>query len=318
MKQRHRWLLLPVIILSIHSVSFPAARSLGPFHDELIRVISQFARPCTFLEIGGSEHVLALATQPYVHSIAMIRESSANSLIARCQQQQNRRITVLQPSIIDGHLLEKFGQCEHIDVVYVHADTVPTICIEELVDVLMNLGDYVLIEAGISDFERGLGGAFALIAREGEKVLCLSHAPKTKIMYARMSQKKPLAKDYTIISTLQEKLFKKPSLEKPIPWVHGINLVTFSMLQGVYPTDDIIRDEIRALHERFPDHNDFVIGNMIVQGDRLMLIDVDDSRRFAKSSRCARLALKAFKKGNERLENPKKWMSDYYRKLSKD
>ena len=58
--------------------------------------------------------------------------------------------------------------------------------------------------------------------------------------------------------------------------------MTFVMLSGVYPTDSMIRSRISSFKTSCLMHNDLVIGNMIVRGDELILIDFDDARRSSK------------------------------------
>ena len=116
---------------------------------------------------------------------------------------------------------------------------------------------------------------------------------------------------YHVKSSFTEKYFSKKALEHPLKWVDGINLVTFAMLRAFILKIVIL--ENGCCHEKnHPKHNDLVLGNIIVQGEVLIPIDLNDSRRDADLHRCISSALKAFKEGNTRHRNPERWMQDYY------
>lgn len=117
---------------------------------------------------------------------------------------------------------------------------------------------------------------------------------------------------YRVISNFKEKFFDKDALDKPLRWVDGINLITFALLKGVYPTDKMIRQQIIKAEKTHSQHNDLVLGNFILQGDRLIPIDVNDKRRDANLNKCIKAALRAFKEGNTRHKNPQQWIRAYY------
>ena len=57
-------------------------------------------------------------------------------------------------------------------------------------------------------------------------------------------------------------------------WLTGINLLTFKMLHGVYPSNERIKKSLKKLKNVV--HNDWTINNMIIQGNKISLIDNDD------------------------------------------
>ena len=85
----------------------------------------------------------------------------------------------------------------------------------------------------------------------------------------------PNERFYPINSTFKEKTLYKPRIDKTIPWKKGINLWTFKKLNGVYPTKNVIYNEIKRL-AALP-HEDFVPWNMVIQGKTIELIDWEDS-----------------------------------------
>lgn len=183
------------------------------------------------------------------------------------------------------------------------------------------MGDYVFIEASTEEMLQELAQrkipqiAIHSDVQSTTLGLFLSHKPKVGLDIARFTQKYRAVSRvprYRVISNCNKKLFNKNSLNQPLPWVDGINLITFTMLKGIYPTDSMIRKQIVKAEKTHAHHNDLVLGNFIVQGDRLIPIDVDDKRRDADLSKCVSAALKAFKKGNSRLINPEQWIRRYY------
>jgi hypothetical protein len=76
---------------------------------------------------------------------------------------------------------------------------------------------------------------------------------------------------YTIESTYTTKKFRKKEPFEERTWIHGINLLTFKMLNGVYPDTTTIKKMV--LNNFDQKHNDLMLWNMIIQGDTLKLID---------------------------------------------
>jgi len=74
---------------------------------------------------------------------------------------------------------------------------------------------------------------------------------------------------YRIKSTFKAKsLFKK---NKETEWHKGINLLTFKMLNGVYPSLDKIKNKLDKFKKI--KHSDIRIFNMIIQGETIVPID---------------------------------------------
>jgi len=217
-------------------------------------------------------------------------------------------------------MLEMLGRCEHFDVVIVDdISSVVATPLSRLVAALVNLGDHVFMLAESESYEAVLSRS-AKIKKIGSNssALFLSNKPKKGLDLARYTQKKDPSKKgprYKITSTFRKKEFIKKGLRYPTRWISGINLVTFTMLYGVYPADAHLRREIRRLRKTCFKHNDFVIGNILLQGNRLIPIDFSDIRRNANFYDCVESVLKAFKRGNYRLENPHEWIADYYEEI---
>ncbi len=290
-----------------------------PYLAAITDVIKNFKRRITFLEIGRStaDYTFELAPVCKAIFVALLVEGGAQDVVQEIKADKHANITVLAPRNAQYESFFTLGRCEHFDVVIVH-DLCPLMRTAgpKYIDALVKLGDYVFIEATQSKFQNELKKKkMPLVASSDGNELYLSHKPKTGLDIARFTQKdRPVSTQpkYQIRSTFTEKFFNKKGLERPLKWVDGINLVTFAMLKGVYPEDVSIRKQLATMKKTHPDHNDLVLGNIIVQGDKLIPIDLHDSRRDADIHRCINAALKAFKDGNIRHRNPERWIREYY------
>ncbi len=282
-------------------VSIPLYAQLDITHSNAVsRVVKRYKRACTVLEVGGSE--LACTT--------IVLQPGAVSLEDK---------TVLAPKVLTLGFLNTLAQCEHLDVVFVHDLTgMVKAPLASLVGTLTYLGEHVFIVAKTKALEQVLQQSSIIkqvIKRAEERPgLFYSYRPKRYLSYSRFTQRHPSQTMYKIESTFKKKQFIKED-SYPLPWVHGINLVTFIMLNGVSPSRATIKQQFLSFKKRYPNHNDLVLGNVIVQGHMLIPIDCTDSRRRAPSERCINVAVNAFNKPWE--DDPREWLNVYYRRLIK-
>ncbi len=281
--------------------------------DPVMQVIQTFKRPITVLEIGRTAlpYSTALSGTSRAIFVGILTDADPTDLIRKFVAEKIHTVTILHPTTLSHNDIETLGRCEHFDVVIVHDMPGVPFQSSRLVEALIRLGDYVFLQKV---------HPFVLECRnhhipEVSQDYFLSHIPKRKLDLARFTQRlvRGSTGTYRIKSSLTEKFFVKNG--KSVPWIEGINLVTFTMLKGVYPADPSIRGQLIELVKKYPEHNDFVLGNVIVQGDKLIPIDLKDKRRNADIQHCLKRALKAFYPCNSRLQNPEKWIRSYYATL---
>lgn len=261
---------------------------------------AQYQRPITTLEITDLQqfYSLSLASRYQGVFVLLCQSEKIDSIKKRVQDFNN--VVLLHPREFSTSSLMQLASCEHIDVTFVH-DWVTLQKNPYIVSALLHLGDYLIIDVPQHFYDKILTPELQnkVIAREqlnhGRERIYFQNF-KTSLGKARwvMSQsaqsKQP---NYRILSTFAEKKLVKGSHHKKISeWVPGINLVTAIMLNVKFPTNDILRANIKKFMDI--DHNDPVIGNMIVQGQRVKLIDFEDSRRNADQEKCLKAALKLF------------------------
>ena len=219
-------------------------------YEYIRKLLDQYDRPFTVLELGFVEDCLSLGiAADYENSACVVVEDkNAPALVEKCQREYRTNIIVLQKTITAQHLKE-LSECEHFDLVLVKGEIGLNACGKEALDYLFKLGDYVLLEP-------------------------LNHFQTHKNVLLKPAWGSPNIRFYPIKSSFSEKTIFKPRHNKIIPWIKGINLWTFKHMNGVYPTKEIIRQEIKRL--AVFSHSDFLPWNMIIQGNNLELIDWDD------------------------------------------
>ncbi len=285
-------------------------------------MLNKFKRPITVLEIAqrALSYTFEIASNYEATCVGILLDGPVDETVKKLLDEKRTGISLLAPSPLSHGDLEKLARCEHFDVVIVH-DLFPyfNVNFHRLTEALLNLGDYCFFDNPGCLLKQNLVERKipCVFDNPGRKIF-LKHRKKTSIDLARFTQNLPKGKlHYTIESSFTKKTFFKEGLAQPIPWIAGINLVTFALLKGIYPTDEQICSQVERMKPRCTNHNDLIIGNMILQGDRLIPIDMGDERRKADINLCISLALKFFEKGNTRLKNPEKWMQDYFHAILK-
>jgi thiamine kinase-like enzyme len=309
---------ISIFILCIHTLIYPKAVVTAPnssYYEKIQEIVQKYKRPITVLEIGRTSicYALRIASDFNAFCIALpAQESSAIAHTVRARGTQ--KVTVLNPGSLSHACLETLGRCEHFDVVIVHDnDKLFNEDFSESYTLCRELGDFVFIDIAHTLCKNH---NVSIVARSKDRCLLMSHKPKESLDIARYTQYKRshnYASPYRIKSTFEEKWFYKATLDTKVPWVPGINLITFVMLKGIYPTGSMIKDQFKAMEYRSPYHNDLVFGNVIVQGERLVPIDFDDKRRNASMKKCLRCAIQAFNAGKKRFHDPEKFIRDYYK-----
>lgn len=263
-------------------------------------ILELYERPFTMLDIGAAQgyHSLMAAWQ-YPESVFVMIEGNNNSYpmagdqllsICKCNDQLKNIIHLNKPVVVSD--LQKLGSCEHFDVVlalniihWLGPDY------KETIDAILTLGDNIIIETP-PEQEPIKKEIILYLNQIGAELLSLvpRHTGKDAWapMYLIKSEKAKVLKkstwigkerEYEVISDFKEKKLKKIddcSGELFLTdWVPGINLITFKMYMGAYPTTKTLKNEVSRLKDA--EHNDWNPNNFIVQGNQLKLIDFNSS-----------------------------------------
>lgn len=266
------------------------------------KILDNYKRPFTVLDIGASEGYFSIriATE-YDCTCVMIEGDKTLLLPEICRLNKSCKNLIVLEKFITPQDLKELGDCEHFDLVLafnvIHQMKDAW---KETVDNLLTLGDYVLIETPpvecrtaankellplIEEYlsQNKKGHVVAKVPRYGRPGLPSSDQKYSNVYLFEMSKSvlnkptwgSPNIRFYAVNSNFNEKTLYKPRINKTIPWKKGINLWTFKNMNGVYPSKEVIHQEIKRLSGFM--HGDFLPWNMVIQGNNLELIDWEDN-----------------------------------------
>ncbi len=319
----------------LHEATYEAtheeAKEAIDYYQALESLVNKYTRPLTILEILGDDvdtycTLLAPKKTKDVCYVTLFKKHDTKEQ-ERIVRHAFSNVIVLSPHEFYYDTIETLGRCEHLDIVLVRnlEHFFERRSRAETFNVFLTLGDFVFMEMRHTTAQ-ALEDCIAqhvvkLKLERPETVLYLFETNKKGLDIARWNLwRKARAAEprYPVTSTFSEKKLHK-SIHKsdvqPTDYCRGINLQTAFMLRFVHPSDSVIRHNLQLLQERNPDHNDAIIGNMVLQGTKLVLIDFNDKRRNIKITRCMKAALKLFQGDRLRYSDPRDCMEKYRRLL---
>ncbi len=265
----------------------------------LKKYLNKFKRPFTMITLGSEWNGYSSfkAANIYHDSVFVVTENQ--SLLFLCQQQLLHNLILLTESLNKNNL-KILSQCEDFDIIFV-PDLIKTFQKESkaVLNEIINLGFLIFITIPkkkklqnddqyklIDEIEAYLLELSAIKLEcndpNYEENFYLLERSKNYLLRKTWDRGLHSEKSHRIESNyVEKKLIKNNKNLKGITieseWKPGINLITFKMLQGVFPIKEKIIENLYSLRTIL--HNDWVINNMIIQGNKLSLIDFDDPRR---------------------------------------
>lgn len=309
--------------LNLFSKEF-LSRSLNNYYSKIEELANNYNRPITVLEISSDKpkYIYQIASKYDAKcNIILLNNKNEKKILDKIKSNKFHNIALMCPKTFDHETFETLSRCESFDLVIID-DIIENFETqkERLFNSLLSLGDNIFLHLSwenTSDFLSIKDKKNAKMVYSGNNgVLFFAHLEKTFLDIARFTQyRKPRNPNssYKIYSDFDKKLFYKDTIENATNYIPGINLITFVMLYGKYPNDEIINKKIKFMETGIPYHNDLMIGNMIVQGDNLVAIDFNDKRRNANMKRCIERALSIFNGDNVRFKDPERRIRDYYK-----
>lgn len=261
---------------------------------------SKYERPFTMLDLRGEQGYFCLKTaSKYKCSAIMIEGRKNNCLPEICGLNNQLDNLIVLEKFLTPLDLKMLGKCEHFDIVLA-----PNIIHhfkddwQEATEYILTLGDYIFIEtppsdcytvsnkqnlADIEDYLRNhpSGKIIGQTPRYGNPAQTGPNQKFSNIYLFSMRKnilQKPfwnasINRYYTIVSNFKNKLLLKPRYDNElIPWKSGINLWTFTKLNGVYPTKQMLKEEIKKQFSAYS-HADFTPWNMLIQGNKIEFIN---------------------------------------------
>jgi len=268
-------------------------------------VLNRYHRTFCMLDIGASQGYFSFrAAHDYDCVCVMIEGNNAeypkvgNQLLDLCRANDSLdNIILLNKEVVPKDLI-KLGECESFSVVLalniIHWFGPRW---KEVADAIFNLGDNIIIETPPE--EEHASNEQNYLRKEIEEYLIFREAKiigkvprhtsnEMASIYLLESEKTQLVRKhwlapetndkYRITSNYETKTITKwpPHAEtmKVYDWKPGINLITFLMYNGAYPSREKIEEAVKDIQDT--SHNDWTVNNMILHGDQASLIDWDD------------------------------------------
>lgn len=272
--------------------------------------LTRYTRAITIVEFVVGDHSRSLQSIYSNRFCYLIALGESARLYKRITSEKNHSTCALMaPCGITAEMLDTFARCESPDCVIV-----PVECIkQDILESLFQLGDYCIVIGDLGQIypsppveciqqETSIEGKLVSIYKSYKKGLDIARW-MCRLQPRNGGTKYPIVSDFNTKNLVKE--------GEVSTWKAGINLMTFLMLRGIYPTHDALRAQIKSMKRL--DHNDLVIGNMVLQGTTLIPIDFCDTRRNSNRRRCIKAALRLFKKYRTLLlEDPRKALDAYH------
>lgn len=246
------------------------------WHNFIRHLLDQYKRPITVLELGASKEKISFdIVHKYDATCVMIDWDNVDYLEKQCASNQPENIILLGKNV-SVHDLQRLGECEHFDVVIIsdilqHFEKEWT----TFSNIITNLGDYIVIKHIPAHFSTDILQKYMKYAG-----CCYFLEINKKNLHRTAWNKERRWNKFYVKSTFTDKRLYKGFLKLwGSNWIRGINLYTFKGTQGLYPSTAYIKDQIKKFAGT--NHNDIWLGNMVLQGKSVKLIDFDDSRRHA-------------------------------------
>jgi hypothetical protein len=258
------------------------------------KLLMQYRRPVTVLMIGASDSWLPFSIAHDYDATVVIASYDYNDVVLKaCSKEPEQQSIILLKKHFSLEELERLGQCEHFDVVLVIDGfmTLPLLR-KPAFGFITRLGDYCIIKVPEAAKPKGswrrLDEIRSYIQEAGAQVLNEQWID-TSVMMTTYKQKTTLIRaywnkphtaypgDYIIDSSYEQKTLYKRQMSTVSVWQRGINIHTFKMLAGVYPSLDYVKNYVKRFQEL--EHNDLNPCNLIMQGKHIVPIDFNDVRR---------------------------------------
>lgn len=281
--------------------------SCAPRYEPIKKILKQYKRPITVLDIGASEGYFSFnIAADFDATCVMIegnyntnsKEQTADRLEKLCYENNNLNKIILLKKCITSEELQILSECEHFDVVLalnvVHHFGDKW---QQVIDAILNMGDNIIIETPPVEDKNAAGQQYLelienyLKSQNGEIISrflrptdnvfdYMFYFKKNKQHIQRIHWNNSLPeeniKNYHINSDFNIKTFHKAASNEFASWQPGINLLTFKMLNGCYPSKDKIYNSLLKFESI--KHNDLKIWNIIIQGNKLLPIDCCEAK----------------------------------------
>lgn len=266
-------------------------------------ILDKYERPFTVLDIGASQGYYSFKiAYDFNYSVCVMIEGdntayplTGTQLEQLCYLNTSLNNVILLKRSLALNDIQMLSECEHFDVVLalniIH--WFPSQW-RQMADTILNMGDNIIIETPPQEkkfSQRNYDIEQYILSRGAEVIGTVErHTTGTPVnIYLIKANKKFIARKnwfmkannkHVIQSTFSEKKQIKigayDGKEIISDWLPGINLITFKMYSGTYPSKDALKSLIKSLMLTVS-NNDCLPNNMIVQGNKVAMIDINDT-----------------------------------------
>lgn len=286
---------LVVLSLLITHKLIPAYTETEAQYLEIRKLLDKYNRPITVLELDANLGFFSFQiAHDYKSFCVMTDEDPSDTLLNSCKNKKNSNPFMLLKKRLTHAELFRLAECEHFDVVLMMQGVEQyTENWKEVLDIVLDLGEYTFIQVPVPSklklttetqrkvyqYLKSKNGTsvetFTVPQSKHRLALFLFSKPKTFLKRKYWTYKRKAGQDdFVIESTFDQKVFHKKKGNKKLPWLPGINLLTFKTLNGVFPVKETIREKLATF--KGIKHTDLHIWNVIIQGNTLIPIDGDD------------------------------------------
>jgi hypothetical protein len=257
------------------------AKSMG----RVERLIHHYERAFTVLAYKLHDYmpIVELAQKHPDGVFVIIDDRPSEDVLKKCRDYILQNIIILRYNLSLAELV-RLSECEHFDIVFTanHVTSSDQRWREHF-NAGSDLGEYTFIVTKNPDepYEQYCKQQGGVLLKEMENAaLFLLHKEKHCLMRRRWNYFKANSpQEYTIQSSFKDKLLiknKRGRKQEISSWNPGINLVTFQILNGIYPAKKSIRRLLEQL--KYVEHNDMKIFNLIL-GHGITPIDCAEAGR---------------------------------------
>ena len=294
-------------------------------------VVNKYKRPFTLLDIGANIGYFSIRIAEEFPSscIVAIEPNYSQDIIDGIIENELKNVVVLRKPL-NASIIKTLSTCEHFDVTLflstlhnINTKNNENNSMEKILSNILQLGDINIVEFATE--KQALGDSY----QEGIKIindyklkypqigLINSHLDKSlkrpiylmeqykkELKYSRYGKQYPA--DVSIICDNNKKVFISNHKHEVRDWIQGINLWTFISLDGIYPSRDMIANEIENLD--LSECHDIRPWNLIINGNNgnnIHPIDVNDPGHPNVATKKDKEDLTNYIRGN--IEYPSKW-----------
>jgi len=317
-----------------HGEVIPGIRECASRYEAIKKELLKFNRPFTVLDIGANLGYFSfrIANDFPNATCVMIENAYGSKLTELAVENDLKNVIVLNTKVSSKELIN-LSKCEHFDIVLALNIIHHIGDVDSCLSAIENLGDTIIIETPnpndkgscgkhrLENIFNRVNTAYELIgsfsrhtSKNAKSIMGVLKTTKTKLEKKYWDSDKKGDRgifNISIESNNHNKVYfnDRIDLQEKRDWVPGINFRTFTYLNGSYPRSENIISMLKNLDIK--NHSDVVPWNIIISGNKLTLIDFQDSRQgdiISSNQNIEKII-------NELLSNKITTIADYVKKI---